>query len=78
MERNLEAVSVLRRAHRVQTLRHPLGVAMLAALADLHAPGDRVGAVVMWLTREQPQRWGDRERARDIFAKSLSRRARLS
>ena len=42
MQRDREAVAVPRRAHGVEPLRHPLRIAVLAALADLRAPGDRV------------------------------------
>ena len=33
------------------------------------------GAAVMWLTRERPQGWGDRERAQRYFSKGEARRA---
>jgi hypothetical protein len=33
------------------------------------------GTVVMWLTREQPQGWGDRERAQRYFSEAEARRA---
>jgi hypothetical protein len=33
------------------------------------------GGVVMWLTREHPQGWGDRERAQRYFSEGEARRA---
>jgi hypothetical protein len=33
------------------------------------------GGVVMWLTREQPQGWGDRDRAQRFFSEGEARRA---
>jgi hypothetical protein len=32
-------------------------------------------SAVMWLTREQPQVWGDRERAQRYFSEGEARRA---
>ena len=42
LQRELEAVPVVRLPHRLQPLRHALGVAVLAARADLVAARDRV------------------------------------
>ena len=33
------------------------------------------GGVVMWLTREHPQGWGERERAQRYFSEGEARRA---
>ncbi len=40
LQRQLEAVAVVRLTHRLQSLRHALGVAVLAAGANLRAAGD--------------------------------------
>src|SRR4051812_26553012 len=42
MESQLEAVAVVRFPHRLKPYRHPLGVTIFAARADLCAPRHRV------------------------------------
>ena len=42
LQREVEPVPVVRLPHRLQALRHPLGVAVLAARADLRAARHRV------------------------------------
>ena len=42
MGRHLETVSIVRLAHGLEPLRHPLGVTMLASGADFGASGNRI------------------------------------
>src|SRR5256885_14351004 len=42
LQREFEAIPIVRLAHRLETFGHAFGIAMLAARANLGATGDRV------------------------------------
>ena len=42
VDRNRKSAFVFFGPHRLQPLRHPFGIAMLAAMADLRATGHRI------------------------------------